>query len=50
MSMLHELYADTTVQEKHIKYPSVAALLHRAISKLVKLSKSGVVPKTETSS
>lgn len=39
LSYLKELYVDTTVQEKNIKYPSEANLLHRAKCKLVKLSK-----------
>lgn len=36
LSMLGELYVDTTVQEKNIAYPSEANLLNKARAKLVK--------------
>lgn len=39
-----ELYVDTTVQEKHISYPSEANLLNRARAKLVKVcEEEGIV-------
>ena len=44
LSELEELYADTTVQEKNITYPSEAKLLFRARKRLVALAKKHAVP------
>jgi len=37
---LNQVYVDTTVQEKHISYPSQASLLNKAREKLVKMAES----------